>query len=144
MLYFPIDFNNFHLSPISSILHRSARCMKHMFSRTCRFGVVKNATCSYCILTISLFVFMRSSKWLLPPSVLDTFSFWLKFVTIGALRCNQQISCVVNFIAYFHCICIVFMLTLLGVVFVKLTKWQRALRNMLASKTLMFTKRRCA
>ena len=41
---FPMDFNNFHFSPISLILHRSARCMNPMLSRTCRFGVVKNAT----------------------------------------------------------------------------------------------------
>ena len=39
---FPMYFNNLHLSLISSILHRSARCMKHMLSRTCRFWVVKN------------------------------------------------------------------------------------------------------
>ena len=32
---FLMYFNNLHLSPISSILHRSARCMKHMLSRTC-------------------------------------------------------------------------------------------------------------
>ena len=51
---FQMYFNNFHLSQISSILHRSARCMKHMLSRTCRFGVVQNATFSKCILNMSL------------------------------------------------------------------------------------------
>ena len=49
---FPMFFNNSHLSRISSILHRSARCMKHMLSRTCRFGAVQNATFFQCILTI--------------------------------------------------------------------------------------------
>ena len=101
-LIFLMDFNNFHLSQISSILHRSARCMKHMLSRTCRFWVVKNAIYFQRFLSISLFVLMRSSKLLLPPMVLDTFSFWPKFVTIGALRCHQQISRVANFITYFQ------------------------------------------
>ena len=40
---FPMNFNNFYLGQISSILHRSDRCMKPMVWRTRWFVAVKNA-----------------------------------------------------------------------------------------------------
>ena len=55
---FPTNFNNSYLKPISSILHRSARCMIPVVARTCRICGVKNDTNFQRILTIPLFVAM--------------------------------------------------------------------------------------
>ena len=77
---FPTNFNNFCLSPISSILHRCARVTFPMVWRTRRFVAVKNAIYYQGFLTISLFAHMRPSKFLFSPLVLATFSICIEFL----------------------------------------------------------------
>ena len=144
MLHFRMDFNNFHLSPISSFLHRSARSTIPAVARTCRFCGVKNDTNFQRILTIPLFVAMSPSKLLLSPMVLGTCSKRHQFCIVITL-CNH--SCQSRYIdsnLIPQWIFNVFVWTLFGIVFAKLTKWQRAGRNMVCSKALMFTKRKWA
>ena len=55
MFHFPMDFNNFSLRQISSILHRSARSTFPLVARTCRFCGAQNDTQFRMNFNISIF-----------------------------------------------------------------------------------------
>ena len=99
--YFQCFFNNSYLTLISSILHRSARCMISMVSRTCRFVATRNALYFQCVLTILLFGVMSTSRIVLSPMVLDTLSKRHQFCIIILFRNHLRNSRYSNFSLFF-------------------------------------------
>ena len=144
MHIFLMLFNNSCYESISSILHRSARCMIPMVSRTCPFDATRKNLYFRCFLTIMAFAITSTWRIVLSLMVLDAFSKCHQFCIIIMFRnhpCNSRYS---NFNSFFQWIFNVFVWRLFDIVFATLTKWKWAGRNMVCSKALMFTKRRWA
>ena len=139
-----MNFNNFYLRLISSILHRSARCMIPVVPRTGRFGGAKNDTNSKRVFTSPLFYCYVTFKNLTP-----TTGFGYIFMLLVFLHDRHGVLPLLNF-RMFQFICIflmffnVFMLILVGVHFGHLQKFQSAIDDMMPSKLLMLKKCRCA